>query len=93
MVCHFILILVYPLQLVKVSTEICLLFLFDEEKIMATINDFKNTKELAQYHESLRANCRGDNQQLVDTLSYALQSSTKNDQQKDASFGFVLGYN
>ncbi len=60
---------------------------------MATINDFKNTKELTQYHESLRMHCRGDNHQLAETLSYALQSAEKNDNQQDASFGFVLGYN
>lgn len=77
----------------QVSTGICLQIIFDEEKIMASINEFQNTEDLTQYHESLRANCRGDNQQLADTLSYALQHASKTDKQNDASFGFVLGYN
>lgn len=68
--------------------------IFDEEKIMATNNEFKNTNDLAKYHESLRTHCRGDNHQLTDTLHDALLSSVKTDNhQPDASFGFVLGYN
>lgn len=76
-----------------VSTGKYLPPIFYEEKIMASINDFKNTKELTQYHESMRMNCRGDNHQLVETLNYAQQHPLKNDNQADASFGFVLGYN
>jgi hypothetical protein len=85
--------LAHALQSFNASMGICLLLIFEEEKIMATINDFKNTQELTRYHESLRMHCRGDNNQLTETLSYALQSAAKNDNQQDASFGFVLGYN
>lgn len=60
---------------------------------MATIDDFNNTKELSQYHESMRTNYRGDNNQLVDTVHCALERSSKNDNQQDSSSGFVLGYN
>jgi hypothetical protein len=66
---------------------------FYEDNMMATLNNDRSKQNLAQINENNSTCYRGNNEHLCHTLDSALKEIAVTEQNKDASFGFVLGYN
>lgn len=60
---------------------------------MAAINNDKSNHTLADNNENHHSSYRGNNEDLSNTIDCALKELSTAECGKDASFGFVLGYN